>query len=540
MRKISVLMIALLLSIPIFGQVWVARYDGPDSAYDKASAIAVDGAGNIYVTGMSRGSTTFHDYATVKYDPAGNELWVRRYNGPDNGDDEASAIVVDEDYVYVTGGSANSDLYFDCVTVKYDSSGDSVWAVRYDGPSSDNDYPYSIAVDGSRNVYVAGYDTGPDTWWDHATIKYTSSGTQEWVRRWVTNDFDYAIAIAVDADNNVYVIGITGDPYSSAWDYLTIKYSSSGDSLWARKYDGPANDYDQASAIAIDGSGNVYVTGGSAGSGTGWDYTTIKYDSLGDSLWVRRYDGPANGADWANAVAVDGAGNVYVTGYSEDPTTNSDYATVKYNPSGVEQWVARYDGPGNGCDEAIAIVVDESGNTYITGSSYRTGTDYATVKYNSSGVEQWVERYDGPANGNDYAYTIAIDGSDYVYVTGESQGSGTGYDYATIKYSCAGVEETNGQLSVSNCQLAIRPNPFRLRTVISYQLAVHSNVSLTIHDVTGRVVATLTNEEKEPGSHSVRWNAEGDHSQDGCATGLYFARLAVGNHEEVQKVILVR
>jgi hypothetical protein len=119
------------------------------------------------------------------------------------------------------------------------------------------------------------------------------------------------------------------------------------------------------------------------------DYATIKYDSAGQQQWVARYNGPASSEDEATAIAVDGSGNVYVTGFSLDANTYFDYATIKYNAAGQEQWVARYDGPASIFDEATAIAVDGSGNVYVTGSS--TGSngswDYATIKYDSAGQQ---------------------------------------------------------------------------------------------------------------------------------------------------------
>jgi hypothetical protein len=176
---------------------------------------------------------------------------------------------------------------------------------------------------------------------------------------------------------------------------------------WVQRYNGPANHADSASAIAIDKSGNVYVTGGSAISSIVPDYTTIKYHSAGQQQWVAYYNGPANNADFADAIAVDGSGNVYVTGESAGPGTYIDYATIKYNSSGQEQWVTRYDGPAHDLDRASAIAVDASGNVYVTGwsSGSGTGVDCATVKYDSAGQEQWVARYDGPVHGADQAHS---------------------------------------------------------------------------------------------------------------------------------------
>jgi hypothetical protein len=205
---------------------------------------------------------------------------------------------------------------------------------------------------------------------------------------------------------------------------------------WVRRYNGPANDYDYATAIAVDDAGNIYITGitGTIYSpGTYYDYATIKYDSAGGEQWVRRYNGPGNSGDWANAIELDGSGNIYVTGTSYNSSTyyDCDYATIKYDSAGNEMWVRRYNGPGNSGDEAHAIAVDGSGNIYVTGG----GWDYAIIKYDTNGNEIWVRRYDGPGNGWDWASAVAVDDSGNIYVTGGSRGSGTDDDYATIKYA---------------------------------------------------------------------------------------------------------
>ena len=183
----------------------------------------------------------------------------------------------------------------------------------------------------------------------------------------------------------------------SEGDYATIKYNPTGQQQWVARYNGPANRNDYAKAIAVDRSGNVYVTGSSVRIGSNLDYATIKYNSAGYEQWVARYNGPGDYTDEAVAIALDGSGNVYVTGDSRGVVSYSDYATIKYNSAGQEQWVARYDGPGSYDDKANAIAVDGSGNVYVTGGSFGSSSysDYATVKYNSAGQEQWVARYHG-------------------------------------------------------------------------------------------------------------------------------------------------
>jgi uncharacterized delta-60 repeat protein len=420
---------------------WVARYNGPGNSLDAALAIAVDGSGNSYVAGWSDRNGNFDfDYATIKYNASGTQQWVARYNGPGNGIDRANAIAVDNaGNVYVTGTSWGSGSNYDYATIKYNASGAEEWVVRYNGPGNDYDEATAITVDSSGSVYVTGLSVGSGTLDDYATIKYNASGTEQWVARYngPGNDTDVAKAIAVDAAGNVYVTG-SSIGSGSQQDYATIEYNESGAEEWVARYNGPGNDVDFANAIAIDVSGNVYVTGSSVGSGTDSDYATIKYNASGAEEWVARYNGPGNSIDEGNAIAIDSSGNVYVTGDSGGTGNfNADFATIKYDGSGTEEWVARYNGLGNDTDVATAIAIDNSGNAYVTGHSVGSGTldDYATIKYNTSGTEEWVARYNGPGDDRDVANAIAIDGSRNVYVTGWSVGSDTDEDYATIKYS---------------------------------------------------------------------------------------------------------
>ena len=453
----GLVLLVIPLLIPVgegrdLAPVWSARYNGPDNSGDQAQDIAVDGSGNVYVTGnvgIIDGSGDYNcDYATIKYNTNGKRLWVATYNGPGSNLDEACAIAVDRSgNVYITGSSRDSGYDWDYATIKYSTNGKQLWVARYNGPGNGSDYAVAIAVDGSGNVYVTGSSTRSDNTntTDYATIKYNTNGKQLWVARYDDGGGD-ACAIAVDGSGNVYVTGTTGildlkNNYSC--DYATIKYNTNGKRLWVAIYNGPGNYYDEPYAIAVDKSGNVYVTGFSYGSGTACDYATIKYNPNGKQLWVARYNGPGNRWDNAYAIAVDGSGNVYVTGSSEGSGPHGDYdygdyATIKYNTNGIQLWVARYNGPAKdpSSDDPNDMALDGSGNVYVTGSITVSSfdSDYATIKYSPNGKQLWVKRYNGLGNSDDSANAIAVDKSGNVYVTGESFGSGTSYDYLTLKY----------------------------------------------------------------------------------------------------------
>jgi uncharacterized delta-60 repeat protein len=553
------------LSLPGGTELWIARYNGPGGPgnnWDKAYSIAVDGGGNVYVTGYSGGGVNYaSDYATIKYNSAGVEQWVAHYNGPGNGTDVADSIAVDGDgNVYVTGYSMGSGTDYDYATIKYNSTGVEQWVARYNGPGNWYDHAHAIAIDGIGNVYVTGYSYGGEAYYcDYATIKYNSDGEERWVARYngPGSDYDRAVALAVDSDGNVYVTGCSCGREFEGIDYATIKYDSAGVERWVARYNGPANRNDWASSMAVDERGNVHVTGFSDGSSSWlvyYDYATVKYNSVGIEQWVARYNGPGDEQDYAESIALDGRGNVYVTGSSEGISPYDDYATIKYNSAGVEQWVARYNGPGNSSDHAKSIAVDRGGNVYVTGRSYGSGTspDYATIKYNSTGVERWVARYNGPGDGEDNAYALAVDGGGNVYVTGCSDGqagAATDYDCATIKYSGGNianwmpVEATVlGAPLPQECRLEQNyPNPFNASTALSYQLPVASRVSLRVYNTAGRLVATLVDGWRAAGKHELTWDARD------LPSGMYVYRIQArqrasvpGEWTESGKIILLK
>jgi uncharacterized delta-60 repeat protein len=436
-------LIAANASYSQVSQEWLQTYNGPGNGIDIAFSVVVDDLGNVYVAGNSPGDTSANDITTIKYNSSGQQQWVQRYNGPGNSDDGTNgtnAIAVDSsENVYVAGWSAGTENT-DYVVIKYNSNGDQQWAQRYNGPGNDYDAPYGIALDSSGNVYVTGTSTGDGTGFDYTTIKYNNDGVQQWAQSYngSGNAYDAAQALAVDDSGNVFVAGVS-TAQNGLGDCVTIKYDTDGNQQWVKVYDGPANGTDYGNSVAVDDSENVYVTGSSTGSTTDRDYLTLKYDSGGEQQWAMTYSSAGSSVDEGRSVALDDSGNVYVTGvlaYTEGKSSTDDWGTIKYNSSGSERWVQIYNGPAGIADEAWSIAVDLNGNSYVVGYSHglTSGSDLTSIKYDTDGVQQWLQAYDSPTHGTDTGFDITLDSQGNVYVTGAS-GPGSAIDFATIKYS---------------------------------------------------------------------------------------------------------
>jgi hypothetical protein len=388
-------------------QAWVARYDGGGGDGTWPGNFVLDAAGNTYVTGSSCNTAgTNCDYATVKYDTNGNQLWAARYDSGANWDD-ATAIAVDilgNVYItgYQTGEAGGGDR---STTVKYDSNGNQLWAVRFYG-----DFARALSVDSTGNVYVtvASYN-----YQIYRTIKYNTNGNKLWEVKYGTRVMheaqpDPTVASSVDTAGNIYIAGNTFNGVTR--DFLVVKYDTNGNQLWMKLYDGGSGD--MARGISVDDLGNVYVTGMSDGL-RGADYATIKYDTNGTQLWAVRYD--SGGDDRVSDISTDNSGNVYVTG--SDSGGHGNFITVNYDVDGNQLWVARYNGGGRAWD----LDIDASGNIYVTGDS-------TTVKYKSDGTQMWAVNSSG-------AIGLGVDILGNVYVAGAGFNPlSQSYDYFIIKY----------------------------------------------------------------------------------------------------------
>ncbi len=366
------------------------------------------------------------------------EAWVQRFDAqgadwlpPAMAMDANGDVLISS--LWYGGDPTYGGTHDDWVTLKYSGGGVPLWTNYYNGPGNTMDMPHALAVDASGNVFVTGVSVGPpNTPTLCAIIKYSPDGIPLWTRQ-VASSPSGGRALALDAEGNVFVIG--QNPWEGTpSDILTMKYSSAGDLLWTRRYNGPADTDDSPAAVATDVDGNVVVAGLARGAGQ-FNSVTIKYSSAGVLLWATLHSGNVA------ALALDSKGNVVVTGNTQN-ATNSDYATVKYSNAGVPLWTNYYDGPANGFDQAMAAAVDANGNVVVTGESRGSNTlsDYATIKYSSAGVALWTNRYDGPENWVDAAWALALDTSGNVFVTGYSTyRSKSNSAFATVAYSSSGV-----------------------------------------------------------------------------------------------------
>jgi len=277
------------------------------------------------------------------------------------------------------------------------------------------------------------------------TIYATAQPALAWERRYNgTPDLsDEAVSIAVDAAGNSYVTG-SAFATNGTLDIVTIKYSPSGQQMWLESYNGTGNANDQGAELVLDNAGNVYVTGYSNNLNSFNDVTTIKYNNSGVLQWVSFHNGAFNNYDQGNALQVDANGNVYVVGYVTASNYTYDFVTIKYNSLGVQQWLQTYNGPGDFNDEGKDIGIDANGNVYVTGYSdtlvnTQPNEDIVLLKYNNSGAFQWRKVYDGPGHSYEWSKKLTIDKNNNILVVGYGwTASANGNDYIILKWNPSG------------------------------------------------------------------------------------------------------
>jgi hypothetical protein len=300
---------------------------------------------------------------------------------------------------------------------------------------------------------------------------------QPWIKQFGSSELDWGEGISTDNNGNIYVTGLTQGilPNNSTLgttDAFIAKYNASGTQLWIKQFG--TSDVDEAYGISVTSGGNLYVTGDTYGRFSGnsqlgfSDVFVTKYDDSGTRIWVRQFG--TSSRDHGTGISVDSLGSVYVTGYTEGSLPGNsnlglaDAFVAKYSANNTLLWMKQF-GTSN-LDSASAIVNDNSGNVYVTGSTYGSlpGNsnlgleDVLVAKYDGSGNQLWLKQFGTP--NHDVAYGISADSSGDVYITGFTMGSLLGYsnlggqDSYIAKYSASGSQVWLRQFGSSNDDVA--------------------------------------------------------------------------------------
>mgnify|MGYP003875295743 CR=1 FL=1 len=473
---------------------WVRRY-----YQSRGYALDLDDSGNVFVTGAKDISASLTVCTTIKYNSSGDSIWVRDYQRSGTDLNVGRDMFMDNinSCIYVAGSVS---------LLKYNSDGELLWAA-YDAIAF-----YKVVMDQEGNIYAGGMGSGK-----YGIVKYDQNGNIFWKRN---NIGGYKFRdMKVDGNGNILILGesLTG----GGSDYTTIKYSKSGALLWMKKYYGLATPPQQSPGyLTIDDKNNIYVAGASYGASAVYNSTTIKYDSSGNEVWVKRIYPPSDG----DGIAVDNEYNVYYAAR----TSSNNYA-IKLNQYGDLVWMKTYPLTNALVANRLVVFLDSAKNFYMTATLNDPNTQYGVIKYDSDGNRQYVLSYSANPTSYNYVQDMKVDRNGSVYITGESNNS-----IATVKYSIL-TNISPSQNTPSDFYLQNYPNPFNPSTNISFKIPSNGNVKLSVHDIDGKELKVLVNEFMTAGSHSINFTAL-DFS-----SGIYFYSLSVdGNLIGTKKMILLK
>jgi len=521
----------------------VATYSGIGLGSNAPKKNLVDNENNIYVVGRSYG--TGDDFITLKYNPSGNLLWEKRYNGIGNGDDGISAAVLDDsNNIYVTGYSQEGAALggYNWITIKYYSNGDTAWKRSFNWTANSTDEPFAMTIDKSSNIYISGYGrTAQPFDDDFITLKYSSNGDSEWTKVYASKSLnpDRSNSITVDDSSNVYASGYGGTPDNN--EIITIKYNSSGVEKWIKRFPTNYADLLRHTISANDKNNNIIVNGYYY-FGDHYAFNTLKYNSQGDLLWNRIYKGDGN-LNFCHALTTDDSGNVYAAGRSTNTGTGADFVTIKYYSIGDTAWIRKYDGGFNQFDEAYSIAVDDYQNVYVTGMSDSTDglSDYLTMKYDSDGNINWIKKYNGYFL-VDRSFCLSIDNNYNIIISGFAQKNINDAWITSIKYSqFTGVSGNDIDYNFNSVLFQNYPNPFNPATNIKYQLYSTGIVSIKIYDIIGKEIISLINKLQNSGTHEIKFDINNPENRGNLPSGIYFYSLLIdGKIIDTKRMILIK
>jgi hypothetical protein len=530
-------------------QEWVRTYNNPENDLDWCEDIKVDNNGNVFVTGTNVTTTQGNNITTIKYNSEGTQQWVKVFNSGGSGyNDLAVGLVLDTaGNAYVAGYTGQNFGPYDIILIKYDINGVQQWIKYFDG--GDDDVASDIKIDKNNFIYLSGATRMLSGDIASIILKYNYDGDTVWVRKmYLAGTNRSSLSIAIDTSGSIYGCGgtVTLVPYERR-EVFAVKYNSDGVQQWQTTYNGGGNNWVMGSGIDVDWLGNTYIEGYKL-LGSLKQFLTLKLNQAGGVVWDKTFSAEFNSNNNSHLIKVSPNGNhIYVGGTISTVASSSDFQIVQYNSAGDTLWTRRYNGPANGSDGISDMVMDDSLNIYVTGSSVGNGTSYdcATIKYDKNGQQKWLVRYNGPSgNKDDYSASITLDNQNNFYICGKTDlGSFNPeiqYDFLTIKYSqLLPVEPISNKVPHYFTLYQNYPNPFNPNTKISFSLppskgARGMNMKLTIFDVLGKEIAVLVNQQLTPGTYEVEWDA-GNYP-----SGVYFYTLQADKFTDTRKMILIK
>lgn len=433
---------------------WVTTYDGPWHGWNSVRAIALGPTGDVYAAGQTTAATsdTPFDYAitTARFNQRGQVMWVRQrffgasvysYIRPEK-------VAVDAaGNMFVTAYLSSGDYQSTVGLFKYNAAGEPLWEVLYDGPGDSqrgDDQVYDLKTDAAGNAYIAGYTYVRGYPWGHYeayVTKYAPDGTVVWHRQHEAYTDNFCGALALDADGSVYAVG-RGPSAEDDEDYMLLKYSAAGELEWERYYDGSSHDFDLAMAVAVDGQGGVYVSGHAVGVAGRHYLTTLKYDREGTLLWTQPSQVPWVG--WEMVLAADVHGDIVVGTTTRGATAGLDLFTLKYGADGTLKWAVATNSPADGDDKYPSMALDRHGRIYMAGTTYgqQDSIRPLSAAYAPDGNQLWLDYYGQPDGGYTGALCIAADDGGHVYVGGFQPGNDY-YDFLLMRYRQYVVGDAN-------------------------------------------------------------------------------------------------
>jgi hypothetical protein len=559
--------------------LWNKSYGGDHEDINPAGSFVLGENGSAYITCGIRNSGKGCDFSTIKTGISGDTVWARYINGLGINYDEAIDIVTDNNnnlYVLGVTNSVLSTSGKDCLVIKYNSSGDSIWKAYYHSPSDNspsrmcynnkdavyfggtcglvycdtNGFIYGLPGISSANDFVLDKNLNKGITFNSGNSAFTmvlnyADGTK-WYKEKTGSANPYggnsysSFRITEDSLQNFYTFmqyhhWSQGSP--SYYDLYIVKYDSTGTEKWTNNILSTANSNTVPVKILTDYSGSVYALGVQAFSTFSSDIILTKLSPAGTVLWTQYYNGTGNGNDIPSDMLIDRQNNIYICGKSTGIGTDFDFITLKYNSSGNLLWDSRTNGSLNSEDCAKKMTFGDSGCIIVTGycNDNPFGRTFLTAKYSPEGNIIWFNKYHGILPGYDYSNSVTVSKNGIVYICGTGKNLMQNNDFITLKFSPpVGIGNSESGTPKEFRLFQNYPNPFNSESVIKYEVPLKKFIRIKMFDITGKETCMIFEGYRSPGIYEIKI------SSVNLASGVYFCRMEYEENIKTIKAVIIK